>query len=782
MGGDRAGQALVDGGQRLGQRLVRGTLEQGTELDQLEVAHDRVRDVQVGVEAQLAQRLAHARHVAQQVVAQGPEGGVHGFRGAEELLVAVLPCAVQRGASVLDEGRGRLGGAALGVLREGQHHALAPAGHGHVQQAAHPRLVGGAVVGGQVRGQQLVGDRLDGGVAGAGHPRGVQPEDEHVIELERGRGVHRRQAHPARAGARLRRGAGLLLAQPGVADGGQVAGELARRGLGGAAHVGGGQLGQAGEVDQALHDVGVRGEQLLAAQTEALDEAVDEQVRASRVQRRGGRAVQLEEGQDALARLGGQLGRLGGRQQRTDHVELAPPRDLHAARQVHRAQLDRRAGQRAHRRAGVGGVGQQAQPGQHVAHLGAREEVGRSDEVHRHAALLEGQAHGLALAAQRAHEHADALGWGARAHQALDLPGHRLRLGALVGTAPEAHPARARALEGQAQAWACGGDHGDGGARDGGGAAVGDLQHDLPHAGVGGAHVLDVARGRRAQAGGGRVVVGREPQVARPGPSGGARGQQRHQAHGRERQVLSVIDEEVAHARAHTRAHVPPVCQQRDGAQHQLTLVEHALLGGQTIVRGVQRRALTLARGARELFLVGLGQRAGPALHRARRDALGLEAVDALHHAGQQRGGVRGHVVAAQAQLVHALEQHGQAIAGPGGDGEGIQARLEGLAAQQPRAQPGRGVHRELLVGAFEALFDAATQRVGARHGGAQHHHGLGRHATGDQAGEALHERGGLARARRAQHQQRAAQMVDGPLLGGGQRQGHRQRIGAPHP
>ena len=118
---------------------------------------------------------------------------------------------------------------------------------------------------------------------------------------------------------------------------------------------------------QPLDDVGLGGEELLAAQAEALDEAVDEQVRPRRVERGRGRAVELEEAEDALARLGRQLRRLGGGDERADHVELAPPRDLDAAREVGGAQLDRRARERAHRGAGVGGVDEQPQPGEHVA-------------------------------------------------------------------------------------------------------------------------------------------------------------------------------------------------------------------------------------------------------------------------------------------------------------------------------------------------------------------------------------------------------------------------------
>ena len=91
----------------------------------------------------------------------------------------------------------------------------------------------------------------------------------------------------------------------------------------------------------------------------------------------GAGAVQLEEHADPLARLGRHLRRLGRRLERGDHVELAPARDLGAAGDVHRAQLDRRAGQRAHDRGGVGRIGQQAQPGEHVADLGPVEERGR---------------------------------------------------------------------------------------------------------------------------------------------------------------------------------------------------------------------------------------------------------------------------------------------------------------------------------------------------------------------------------------------------------------------
>ena len=133
-----------------------------------------------------------------------------------------------------------------------------------------------------------------------------------------------------------------------------------------------------------------------------------------RCTKRSGRAVSsapaaercsLRKPEDALARLGRQLRRLGRRHQRADHVELAPARDLHAARDVDRAQLDRRAGQGAHDGAGVAGIDEQPQPGEHVLDLGALEEGGRAGQAVGHRALLQGDGDRLALVAHRAHEH-----------------------------------------------------------------------------------------------------------------------------------------------------------------------------------------------------------------------------------------------------------------------------------------------------------------------------------------------------------------------------------------
>ena len=103
-----------------------------------------------------------------------------------------------------------------------------------------------------------------------------------------------------------------------------------------------------------------------------------EQIRAPRVERLGCRAAQLEEAPDALARVRRDLGRLDRGRERRHHVQLAPPRQRDHAREVDLAQLDRRARERAHDRGGVVGVGEQAHPGEHIAHLRALAEGGRA--------------------------------------------------------------------------------------------------------------------------------------------------------------------------------------------------------------------------------------------------------------------------------------------------------------------------------------------------------------------------------------------------------------------
>ncbi len=222
--------------------------------------------------------------------------------------------AVERGARLLVEGRGAWAGqqrpaAARAVvhrraLRPGQHQALARARHRDVQQPAHLGVVGLAVAAlRQPLLEQLVGHAVGGAAPGAGHARRRQPEHEDVVELQALGRVHRHHAH-------RRRGTGggrLLLAQAGLRDRGQVARELARGRLRLAAHVGGRQLGQLGDVAQPLDGVGMGGEDLLAAQADALDQPQHEGVRPAVLEGVRGRAVEAQERLGAVAPLGRQL-------------------------------------------------------------------------------------------------------------------------------------------------------------------------------------------------------------------------------------------------------------------------------------------------------------------------------------------------------------------------------------------------------------------------------------------------------------------------------------------
>ena len=149
----------------------------------------------------------------------------------------------------------------------------------------------------------------------------------------------------------------------------QLAGARARL----PAHEGGGQAAQLLEARLLLG--GVRGrEQRAPAHAQTLDQASDEHVRLRRVEFGGGAAVQLGEPLDALACLRRHLGRLGGRGEARDQVQLAPARDLDHAREVDLAQLDRWTGECAYDRGGVLRIDEQAHPGEHVADLGPLEE------------------------------------------------------------------------------------------------------------------------------------------------------------------------------------------------------------------------------------------------------------------------------------------------------------------------------------------------------------------------------------------------------------------------
>ena len=132
-------------------------------------------------------------------------------------------------------------------------------------------------------------------------------------------------------------------------------------------------------------------------------------------------------------------------------------------------------------------------------------------------------------------------------------------------------------------------------------------------------------------------------------------------------------------------------------------------------------------------------------------------------------------------QLVDALEEHGQPVGGRDRDDEGIEAGLEGLVAQQARAEAVHGVDGELLEAALELVLDAGAQRVGGGLRGGEGEDLLGSQPAG--RGEprvAGEQRARLARPRGADDEQRTPAMGGDLVLRRGEaveRIGHAPRI-----
>ena len=110
----RGQQPRVEVGQRLLDALARRALEQRRELQQLQVAHDPVGDVQIGVQAQLAQAPADARDAREHLLAH------HLHRPAKLLQLGVVALALAV-AFVLAHAVGRRLGLALLVLAAERH-------------------------------------------------------------------------------------------------------------------------------------------------------------------------------------------------------------------------------------------------------------------------------------------------------------------------------------------------------------------------------------------------------------------------------------------------------------------------------------------------------------------------------------------------------------------------------------------------------------------------------------------------------------------------------------
>ncbi len=472
-----------------------------------------------------------------------------------------------------------------------------------------------------------------------------------------------------------RAGRGRLLApgrlDAGLGDGAEVGDEAAGRAVRLAPRPGGRQLGQPGEAEQPLGDLRLGGEEPLAAQADPLDQAPHEDVGAALLHRRRGGAVELEEGLDPLPRLGLELGAVERRLAGGDHVELAAPGDRRQPRQVAGAQLDRRPGQRPGRRGRVVGVGEHPQPGDRVAHLGALEQRRRAGEVEGDAALL--------------HRRGDRRRPGGRVgderRRSPPAPSRR-RAGARPRAPPPA-PARAR----WCSARSCS-------------SGLAEPAAPAPTASPVGMEV--------AEPGG---LLGPRPRARRAG-SGCPRASAARIA--RWAAVASSSSSTIRYSKR------VAICRRTSGRstsrqsrQEDVAAVEAAGLGEDLVVGGVELGELDLAPGRLARGLVagfGLGG-TGAFGEAGRPDAVRLERVDPRQQPGQQAGRVAADLVAAQRQLVEAVEQHRQPLGGAEDVEEGVEPGRLGVLAQEPLAERLPGADPELLEGPLEQRLDASRSR-----------------------------------------------------------------------
>jgi hypothetical protein len=159
-----------------------------------------------------------------------------------------------------------------------------------------------------------------------------------------------------------------------------------------------------------------------------------------------------------------------------------------------------------------------------------------------------------------------------------------------------------------------------------------------------------------------------------------------------------------------------PLRQQAGQLQHSGAAVERARLVQHRVVKGVEVGELALALGgvARGLFGGTGSQLLGPLQKALRPYCRRLQRVDPADQPRQQPGGVAADLMAAQRQLVDAVEQHRQPLGGAEALQEGVEARLGGVLAQQPDRGHAVRMGGQLLEGLVGRALGAGPQVRGA--------------------------------------------------------------------
>ena len=270
---------------------------QRRELEQLEVADRAVGDVEVGVEAQLAEARAGARDARAAARRAAPgRSRARVSSGPNSILARARPTRRRaRVARLLGERRRRLQRARVAARRVGEHEArsrarvIATWSSRRISSTWASRVSGGSVSWSSASGIGSIARRRAPGIRDDCSPRTKTCSNDSPCEACIAITATAPARTPKRSAAAggavaLRAGPALLVAQPGLGDRRDRAGELARRRLRRAAHVRGRELAEARERDEPLDDVGLGGEELAAAQPEAVDEPVDEDVGPRRVE------------------------------------------------------------------------------------------------------------------------------------------------------------------------------------------------------------------------------------------------------------------------------------------------------------------------------------------------------------------------------------------------------------------------------------------------------------------------------------------------------------------
>ncbi len=329
-------------------------------------------------------------------------------------------------------------------------------------------------------------------------------------------------------------------------------------------------------------------------------------------------------------------------------------------------------------------------------------------EAKRDASLLERRRHHPALALHRAGDDADVIGPRLPGReQLLDVARRRLSLGSLRRRAPEADRARVVTARGASRPVT---------------AAAARASLPPPRREPASGHPLGVGVAREEGAQGARAaeradrleLVAGDDEVAVLG------GERLEQALLRRARVLELVRDHLGEALGESVAHVGAALDEAAELVDEVDRVEAARVAHDRVVAREELGELDLAPSRVALGVAAAVGRValevgGPGPQRVRAHPLALERVYALEQARQQARRVAADLLAAQRQLVDALEQDREAVGGADGLEEGVEAGVGRVLAQQALAERRVGPDPQLLEGDLEQGLDAAAQPRGGR-------------------------------------------------------------------